>query len=118
MENLDLITNFFSDKNEYINFLVNQQEIMIANDEGTCYAQLIKKGDCFLYIITWHKNGKYIGDYIKPFRASDENIAIFNNGCKVLAERLKIYIETNDATNVPMHPQAFGQLTHFPSSQN
>jgi hypothetical protein len=118
MENIDLILSFFRDKNDYMDFLARCQERMIANDEGTAYAQLIKKGNCFLYLLTWHKNGKYIGDYIEPFAATDENIAIFNNGCKILAERLKIYIETNNPTNVPMHPPAFGKLTHFPSSQN
>ena len=113
MNRRNLITKFFNDQNEYIHFLVNLKELVIANNEGTVFAQLEQQGDCFLYTLTWLKDGKYIGDYVKPFRASQENIAIFNEGCKVLAERLEIFIATNDVTKVPMNPPAFGVLTHY-----
>jgi hypothetical protein len=117
INNRNLIESFLYDVNDYISFKI-LKERMIANDEGTCFAQLINEYGYYKYLLTWHVDGKYIGDYVKPFEPTAENIQIFNEGCKILAERLEIYIETNDPINVPMHPPAFGKLTHFPSSQN
>jgi hypothetical protein len=65
-----------------------------------------------MYSLSWvGTSEKFVGDYIKPFRASAENIATFNNGCKIIAERLEIYIDTNDVNQVPEIPPAFGELT-------
>lgn len=60
------------------------------------------------------KNGKnvYIGDYVKPFKATIENVNIFNQGCKILADRLAILIKTKNVDLVPENPPAFGELTH------
>lgn len=74
-------------------------------------AILEKKDECFLYTLNWLKNGKYIGDYVKPFRETKENIDTFNEGCKILAERLEIYIDTNDVSKVPDDFPAFKHLT-------
>jgi hypothetical protein len=108
---LNLIKSFFNNQEEYIHFLVNLKGLVIANDEATVFAELIKEENYYLYTLTWLKDIKFIGDYVKPFRATKENIEIFNNGCKILAQRLETFIETNDVTKVPMIPPAFGILT-------
>src|SRR5437879_13843381 len=112
MDKYNLIDKFFKDPQDYIDFLVWKKLRIIANNDATCFAELKKEGECFLYTLTWLSNGKYIGDYIKPFRATSENIEIFNLGCKILADRLSIYLETNDINSVPTLPLAFGYLTH------
>ena len=47
------------------------------------------------------------------FSCFQRNLEIFNHGCKLLAERLTIYIETGDIRLVPMEPPVFGNLTHI-----
>ena len=111
MSNFNLIKSFLYDVNDYVSFKL-LKERMIANDEGTCFAQLINEFGYYKYLLTWHVDGKYIGDYVKVFEPTEENIKIFNEGCKILAERLEIYITTNDEAKVPMYPPAFGELTH------
>jgi hypothetical protein len=113
MNKYDLIDIFFNDQEDYIKFLVGLEQRIIANDATKCLATLEKKEGCFLYTLNWMKDGKYIGDYITPFRATKENIETFNNGCKTLAERLEIYIDTNDASKVPNDFPAFGILTEY-----
>jgi len=111
-KNNDLIDIFFSDINEYIKFLSSQKSLSIANNDGTCMATLSKENNRFMYRLDWVKDGKYIGDYVIPFSATQENIEIFNQGCKVIAERLALYIKTNKAKTVPINPPAFGNLTY------
>ncbi len=111
MKNLNLIDTFFIDQKDYISFLTSKRQITIANDDATCFAEIKKENGCFLYTLTWLEDGKMIGDYISPFRASKENLEKFNNGCKILAERLAIYIETENIDAVPSIPPAFGELT-------
>lgn len=111
MNKYSLIESFFTDTNEYLRFLISSKKMCTANKEGTCMAILEKKDECFLYTLNWLENGKYIGDYVKPFRATKENIDTFNEGCKILAERLEIYIDTNDVSKVPDDFPAFKHLT-------
>lgn len=111
MSNLNLIESFLYDVNDYVSFRIFKER-MIANDEGTCFAQLINEFGYYKYLLTWHVDGKYIGDYVKVFEPTEENIKIFNEGCKILAERLEIFITTNDEAKVPMYTPAFGVLTH------
>ena len=113
MNKYDLIDKFFIDQEDYTKFLVGLRQRVIANDEATCFAELTKENGCFLYKLTWLKDGKFIGDYIKPFRATKENIEIFNDGCKILAKRLEVYIDTNDVNKVPNDFPAFKNLTEY-----
>ena len=55
---------------------------------------------------------KYRPSTFDDVLGQEENIKIFNEGCKILAERLEIYITTNNEAKVPMYPPAFGVLTH------
>ena len=112
INNRNLIESFLYDVNDYVSFRI-LKERMIANDEGTCFAQLINEYGYYKYLLTWHVEGKYIGDYVKVFEPTEENVKIFNEGCRILAERLEIFIATNDAAKVPINPPAFGVLTHY-----
>jgi hypothetical protein len=109
---LKLLTKFFNNQEEYIDFLTSKQRMAIANEEGTCIADLNKTTAKFwTYTLTW-KDGKYISEFIKPFRASAENIKFFNRGCEILAEQLKVYVETNDPAQVRLVPNPFGPLNY------
>lgn len=61
--------------------------------------------------LIWLKDGKFISDYVKPFKATVENINTFNEGCRILAEWLTIYIETGNIDLVPREPAPFKELT-------
>lgn len=111
MNKYNLIESFFSNQEEYIRFLVGLEDLTIANEEATCIAKLEKFDGYFLYRLIWLENGKFIGDYVKPFKASKENIETFNNGCKVLAQRLEVFIDTNDVNQIPNDFPAFKELT-------
>ena len=107
----NLIESFFSTPDEYLDFLLRLKRRVQASKDGKCVATLEKMdGGYYKYELSY--GGKYIGDYVKIFRATLENINQFNEGCKILAERLEIYIETNDTSKVPENPPAFGDLTH------
>jgi hypothetical protein len=111
MNKYNLIESFFSNQEEYIRFLAGLEDLTIANEEATCMAKLEKIDGCFFYRLFWLENGKFIGDYVKPFKASKENIETFNNGCKVLAQRLEVFIDTNDVNQIPNDFPAFKELT-------
>ena len=111
-DDYDLIYTFFSNTSEYTKFLTSQKSLSIASDDGTCMATLSKNGNYFIYRLDWVKDGKNIGDYVIPFSATQDNIDKFNQGCKVMAERLALYIKTNNAKIVPINPPAFGDLTY------
>ncbi|MBK8954285.1 MAG: hypothetical protein IPM34_01835 [Saprospiraceae bacterium] len=113
MNKYNLIDTFFYDLEDYRNFFVGKSQRVIANDEATCIAELTKENDCFLYKLIWLADGKFIGDYVKPFRATIENIHTFNEGCKILADRLSIYLETGNIELVPTEPPAFKELTEL-----
>ena len=106
----NLIESFFIDQSDYISFLVKAKERTIANDDATCFATLTKEPDRYVYKLIWLKDGRYLGEYIKPFKASQENVDIFNKGCKAIAELLTIYLDTNDLSKVPMDTEPFGIL--------
>lgn len=88
------------------------KERTIASDDANCFATLTKEDDgCFLYKLTWLPDGKFIGDYVKLFKATTDNVKQFNDGCKIMADWLQIYIETDDINLVPEDSLAFGALT-------
>lgn len=113
MNEQNMLEKFFIDKEDYIDFLVSKKQLTREIEDGTILADLKKEDDCFLFILTWMQDGRFVGDYVKPFQATPDNILIFNNGCNILAERLRIYVETNDVSKVPSIPPAFGILTHI-----
>ena len=83
-----------------------------ASNSMNCIAVLTKEDETkFLYELTW-KDGKFIAEYVLPFRASQENIDTFNRGAREVARRLRIYVETDDLSKVPNHPPAFEHLSY------
>ena len=115
MTKYNLIETFFDEPDEAVDFFLRLQKKGKASEDGKCIAMLEKvqlpnvEGRCYKYELTYED--KYIGDYLKYFKPSLENIQQFNKGCKILAERLEIYIETGDVSKVPENPPAFGDLT-------
>lgn len=112
MNKHDIIQSFFVDQMDYIDFLISKKQVIIASDSGEYFAELKKDEDCFLYTLTYTKDGKFVGDYVIPFKATVENIQTFNDGCKIIAERLIKYVETGNINAVPSKPPAFGSLTY------
>lgn len=105
-----LITSFFRDVEEYKLFMT-QFETGRMNKEGTCLAKLVNLGSYYKYTIHWLEDGKFFGDYVKRFDATEENLQKFNEGCRNAAEKFAIYLETGDPEQVPELPLSFGDLT-------
>lgn len=108
----NLVVKFFDTLEQYQKFFVRLKTSAVANEEGTCIAELTKEDGYYKYLLHWIEDEIYIGDYVKVFKPTPENLEIFNLGCEVLAERLTIYIDTQDTKEVPEIPPAFGKLTH------
>jgi hypothetical protein len=108
----NLVERLFESEEQYLKFIKSLQKTAVTNEEGTCMAELTKNKGYFTYLLYWLGEEIYIGDYIKQFSSSEENLKIFNKGCQTLAERLTIYIDTGDIKAVPETPPAFGELTH------
>ena len=75
----NLITSFFTNLEDYNRFCQKLRGLLIANNEGTVFAELEKKEGYFLYTLTWLEDQKYIGDYVKVFEPTEENIKVFRN---------------------------------------
>jgi hypothetical protein len=106
-----LLQSYFKDVADYVSFLEKSSSRTLANNEGTCMAELRKENGHFIYLLHWLEDGKMIGDYVVQFEPTPENIQTFNEGCRILAERMIVYLETNDPNAVPSDPPAFGHLT-------
>jgi len=106
-----LIERFFSDPTDAGKFFVQLKELRIATPDTKCMAVLSKTDhEKWTYELIW-EDGRYVGEQVKPFRPSKENISKFNLGCKEIAKRLRIYLETDDLKQVPLKPPAFGDLS-------
>ena len=89
-ENDEIISTFFSDQAHAIKFLVELKEVSKASPNGKYIATLSKEeGHKWLYILYNTQNDLYVGDCVKPFRCSQENIEQFNNGTEYLASLMK-----------------------------
>ena len=93
-----------------VKFFVRLKVMGIHNKEGTCYATLEKKDDCWVYTIGLNK-GKFVGENIKPHRPSLENYKLFNQGSKEMARLLEIYIDTDNLKAILTDTRPFGKLT-------
>lgn len=112
MNKYNLINEFFSNPEDAVKFFVQLKVLKFANEEASCIASLEKKTDSkWTYMLEW-EDGKYVGEHIKPFKPSKENIEKFNNGCKGLAKLLERYIDTNDISTVTNAPSPFGDMVY------
>jgi hypothetical protein len=108
--NENMVLTLFHDVQQYMKFLFLQNETAVTKD-SIHFAVIEKKGEKFFYTL-FHREGPSISEYIRPFFPCKEYIDIFNTGCFVMAERLKILIETKDVNKVPSEPLAFGILSY------
>lgn len=106
----ELIEKFFEDLSEYMRFFLNLKEQRRESTDSSCLATLRKEENKYLYLLEF-KDGRYVGEYVRPFRPNEQNLQLFNSGCKEVARRLNIYIQTSDLNQVPMKPPAFGILS-------
>lgn len=106
----ELVETMFDDPSELVRFSISQEQCGRA--VGDCIALLKKDGpDRWSY--TLEVLGKaFVGDYLKPFEPSRQNYDTFNEGCREVARRLRVYLETMDLSLVPTDPPAFGPLTY------
>jgi len=107
----NLIESFFINVKDYSAFLSELRERKIANDDATCIASLTKEEGYLCYELAHLPSDKFIGESAKYFDPTYKNVKQFNDGCKILADRLRIYMETDDYGRVPDTPPAFGDLT-------
>ncbi len=105
-----MIESFFEDLSEYMRFFLNLKEQRKESPDSSCLATLKKEEDKYLYILEF-KDGRYVGEYVRPFRPNEQNLRLFNAGCAEAARRLRIYIDTDELNQVPMKPPAFGILS-------
>lgn len=106
----EMIESFFDDLGDYMQFFLKLKTVKRATSDGSCIATLTKMDGHYLYTLEW-KDGKWIGDCVRPFRVNEEQLGIFNSGCAEIARRLSIFIETGDLKQVPESPPAFGILS-------
>lgn len=106
----ELIETFFEDLSDYMRFFLKLKEAKIATSDFSCVAILKKENDKYLYSLEW-ADGRWVGEYVWPFRANEKNLQLFHDGCAEVARRLRIYLETGDIDLVPMEPPAFGILS-------
>jgi len=115
MNKYNILEEFFANVEEYKEFLTFFYPSLkaIIDRDGVSMALLKKKGDYFEYSIIWRKTDISIIEFVKRFPPTQEYLDIFNEGVKILSERLVIYIDTEDYSQVPEDPPAFGNLTHI-----
>jgi len=111
MNKYNLITEFFSSPEDAVRFLVQLQVLKVANDDGSCFASLEKGVGKWTYILEWH-DGKFVGEHLKPFRPSKENLEKFNNGCRGIANQLERYIDSNDISFASNEFSPFGNMAY------
>lgn len=107
----EIIERFFEDLSQYSRFLLKSKAMSRASSDCACVATLLHDDGKFLYMLEW-KDGRCIYEYVRPFRATEENFRLFNAGCAEMARRFRIYLETGDADQVTKPPPAFGILSY------
>ena len=107
----NLVTTFFADLGEYMNFIIDGHRKVVINDQNTCVASLEKKPDKkLLYTLAYIPENIFITETIPNFIASPQNIVKFNRACLVFASRLETCIELDDEKAVSDKPSAFADL--------
>lgn len=105
-----MIESFFDNTGDYMKFLLRLEEMKKATPDFSCIATLKKVDENFLYTLQW-KDERWIGEYVRPFRVTEENLRLFNAGCAQMARRYRIFLETGDPDSGGKEPPAFGVLS-------
>lgn len=71
-----------------------------------------EQADKWLYTLTWLEDGSFVGDYLSPFLATEENLEIFDFGCDALASILSTYIESDNPAIINTVTPPFSFLSH------
>jgi hypothetical protein len=109
---VELLDSLFSSTEECLRFVTRLKELAKAPESAECIGRLVKETpDRWLFTLST-MDDRFVGDYVSPFPATEENVATFNRGVAEVAQRLRIYLETNDASRVPAQPSPFAELTH------
>ena len=103
------VETFFADAAEYYYFLVNLKARGVLSEEPYSTAILTQR-EGRLHCEVSAEN-RAVSDFVKVFPPTPDNIRLFNEGCRILSERLAILIRTGDRSSVPDDPPAFGRLT-------
>lgn len=113
MKRPEVVETFYTSIHQHILFLVTKTIDVRFSRTRQCMAVLQKHKDLYFYSLYWRKkDGEilWLGEYLRPFECSPENIAIFNNGTQKMAVLLREYIETNDFDLIAHAPNPFGGL--------
>lgn len=86
------------------------EERVITNEDNTWTATLRKRYEELQYILTYEPSNKHIVSLLKLFLATEENVKLFNKGCKITADYLQMFIDTGDSTLVDEAPSAFSSF--------
>ena len=114
----EMVDALFDDLDNLERFVLSLKETGKATPDGGCMAFLKKeRPDRWTYTLTL-TNGPHIGEYVKPFSPTPEQLVVFNEGCREMARRLRIYLATRDVRRVPSKPPAFGPLTYIESERD
>ena len=108
---IDLVDRFFSSHDDCISFFVNAGKRVVASNDGKCLACLERTSSSkWTYTLQW-EDGKYVGEYLKPFKPTYENYLKFNIGAKILADQLRYYIWVEKPERVKLVNNIFSDLT-------
>ncbi|MFC1591343.1 hypothetical protein ACFL43_02345 [Thermodesulfobacteriota bacterium] len=108
----EILETFFTNPEDAVNFFVQLRELRFPSESGDSIACLKKENaEKWTYELTW-TDGRFVGEHIKPFKPSQENIAKFNKGCKGMAELLNRYLDTDDLSAITSLPSPFGDMVY------
>ena len=111
--NRPLIRRMFESVSEYLEFLRSGRKISRSTPDGFCVATLKKTPyGWFEYHLAAGPIGS-IYERIFPFRATEENLALFHAGCSKVADRMEAYFETGDMEEFE-HEDNFEELEAAP----
>lgn len=108
----DLVESLFADGEELVKFFVSMSEVAQSTEDGSCIAHLKKTTpDRWTYNLQL-RDGRHMGSVLRPFKPSKEHFDAFETGCRLIADRFRIYLITEQERLVPASPPAFGRLTY------
>lgn len=116
--NKTTIDNFFDNAADCAHFAKELMTAGRASVDGAYIASLTKdRPDQWLYKLQHRDTDFYMGEHVKPFDPTDENVALFNEGCAEMTRRYQAYMERGHDGLVPGAPPAFGSLAHLGDEQ-
>jgi hypothetical protein len=101
----------FNSLDEYLEFYLDDEEIQKERQNEEFKLTLRKCSmDKWTFWCESVVDGKTVGEYIRPFTPSPQNLDKFTNGLEEITRRVSLFKRTNNPQSVPIHPPAFGDL--------